>query len=118
MKRMLRTINAATDNIPDWLEDLEAAAYDAGYNLSWDNSKEQIILQIKKNEDPDLMPIIHVDTSKVDEGEYQFYATVKFPEIDTRDYFDSIIRDVVRIWRSIGDFVYYMMSQSWGPAVE
>lgn len=117
MKRMLRNINAATDNIPDWLEDLEAAAYDAGYILSWDNSKG-IALQIRSGQDSELMPTINVQTSTVDEGEYQFYAMVQFPDIDTRNYYDTIIREVVRKWRSVGDFVYTMMSQSWGPSIE
>lgn len=118
MKRMLRNINAATEDVPDWIVDLEAAAYDAGYNLSWDISKEQLTLEIIKGQNSELMPSIEVETSKVDEGEYQFYALVEFPEIDTRDYYDTIIREVVRKWRSVGDFVYTMMSQSWGPSIE
>lgn len=117
MKRMLRNINAATDNIPDWLEDLEAAAYDAGYILSWNNSKG-ITLEVRSGQDSELMPAIHVKTSTVDEGEYQFYAIVLFPDIDTRNYYDTIIREIVRKWRVVGDFVYTMMSQSWGPGIE
>lgn len=117
MKRMLKNINAATEDIPDWIEDLEAAAYDAGYTLTWDSSKQNLTLEVRNNQDSELMPTINVETSEIDDGEYQFYAIVQFPDIDTRNYYDTIIREVIRKWRSVGDFVYTMMSQSWGPSI-
>ena len=85
MDEMDQILNEAID---DYLEDIDAEAYYAGYNMNADIENGVITFTGRQN--PELMPTITAVRSDED-GYLFFHPTMKFPELSyiDMDYNDS-----------------------------